>query len=259
MSNILVRDKFSKRQIETMSMLDYSTVLIKEIEYLHERLLIGDDKMLEFQIKIKFFLELMSSCLDYTAVNIFELFSSDSPITDKSLRRVYFPFIEYQEEENILDSERRLGRAIKETLGSNVIMNYHLVSKIRNCQHIFHQNYNLWVTDFKKLRNNNVHRNLGVYHSKNDDNRVVDLGQGHSLVFKGGHSGVRSSDGVDYKTPDELAYFFKSPVIKQETKYYVFSDASEVHHNVIDFIKIVNIKITEIVNEIYLCLGNLEK
>ncbi len=238
-----------KRKNEIKSIILYSDKLLKDIVKLHEELLLGEEKKLEFQISIKFFLELMSSCLDYLAMDIFELYSY--PIEDK--KRIYFPFIKYRGNEEMIDSEKRLAESICRNINQNASEDLSLVHKIRNYQHLYYQNHNIWASDFKKLRNNNTHRNLSLYEEKIDNDRIINgmLGDG-KIIFKGESSGIRVLGDEKYSsTKEELEKFFNRPVGEKITKYYIFLDVSNINQETIKFLESIRQNVDKIIDDIY--------
>lgn len=234
----------AKRKNEIEAMLLYSDGLFDKIVRLHSDLLNGKEELLEFQINIKFFLELMYSCLDYLAMDLWELYGSEIPHFN-----VHFPFVTYEQNEEMIKSEGRLVKIIKDKIGEKASRDLNLVHKLRNYQYVFHLNHNIWVSDFKELRNHNSHKNLTLYTEKTDSNRIVHTPQGCQLIFMGENSGIWN--GASISTQEDLQNYFDLPVSKEVVKYYVFPDITEINRNVIEFIKLIKREVGKLTEDLY--------
>lgn len=245
MENNLGVNKF-KRESEIKSMISYSDELVNDVSRLHSELLLGKDRMLKFQILVKFFLELTYSCLDYLAMDIYEKYGKEI-----DAKNVSFPFVEYRKDEEMINSEMRLIRKMEKTIGFGASNDLLLIHKIRNYQHLYHQNHNIWVTDFRILRNHNVHRNLSLYEEKIDSDRILNIPNRGKIIFKGECSGVNIAGVKIYRSKNELEEIFNQPILENVTRYYVFTDVHEINKEAIKFIKVIKEEVKKIVVDMY--------
>jgi hypothetical protein len=239
------------RKNEIISMLSYSDELISDISNMHNNLLTGSGEMLKFQIYIKFFLELMFSCLDYLAMDLCYQYGGRT-----NEHRIAFPIIDYIENEEMIDSEKKLIVQTKNKINENASKDLSLVHKIRNYQHVHYQNNNIWLTDFKKLRNKNTHRNLSIYEERLDSDRILYGPGGQSIVFKGMNSGINILGDKSYTSKSELEKLFGAKVTEKNKKYYIFTDVHPVNQESIKFLKEIRRNVATIIDEMYVFLEN---
>lgn len=140
---------------------------------------------------------------------------------------------------------------MEKTIGLRASKDLLLVHRIRNYQHLYHQNNNIWVTDFRILRNCNVHRNLSLYGEKIDSDRILNISNRVKIIFKGERSGVNMAGNKSYCSKNELEEIFKQPILENITRYYVFTDVHEINKEVIKFIKVIRDEVEKIVIYMY--------
>lgn len=237
-----------KRYDEIKDMLAYSDNLLAEILRLHGELLAGAEEKLKFQIQIKFFLELMSSCLDYLAMDMVEAYGE----TVKP-NNINFPIPRQHDGEDMTTFEKNLKKELKKHIGNNSQADLELIHLIRKHESSFSRSF--WFVDFVTLRNNNAHRNLSLHEEKIDDDRVIGFPNGDKVELVGEMSGFMFGGINDLiSSKKDLKKHFNAPVEEMITKYYIFKETHPFNQKIVDFLPQVKNLVEDMIDEIYLHL-----